>query len=272
MFDHILAKHIGVNVRFIHLLLGGLVLAWSTSQAQAAIYVIDTSGLTTEPKAALLALGYTVDAGGTLADYSAYEQVWDLRYSQNITAGDAVAFTAYLQSGGRMYLTGEHTGFNTSRNNSLISFLNSVGAGTVTSTNSTYNGLQAITADGQIINPGGTYTHINYSAGLIVSESSPGFLVTETTPGSGAGSLIGWDFGDITGSESARMLVGFDINLSGRTTGGSLHTAVWGRFAQFLDDEAPTAAAVPEPATLALWGGLGFIGLLVARRQKQRMR
>lgn len=261
-------------MRSSHFLLGCLVLAWSTTQGHAAIYVIDTSGLTAEPKAALLTLGYTIDSGGTLTDYSAYEQVWDLRYSQNITEGDAAAFTAYLQSGGRMYLTGEHTGFNTLRNNSLISFLNSVGAGTVTSTNSTSNGLQAITADGQIINPGGTYTHINYSGGLIVAvaESSQGFLVSETAPGSGTGSLIGWDFGDITGSASARMLVGFDINLSGRTTGGSLQTAVWGRFAQFLDDEAPTTAAVPEPATLALWGGLGFIGLLVARRQKQLMR
>lgn len=240
-------------------------LAWActTIQAEAAIYFIDTTVNNPEPKTALTNLGYTVVSGGTLSDYSAYEQVWDRRYDQVITASDAAAFTDYLQGGGRMFLTGEHTGF-PDRNNSLISFLNSVGAGTVDLTSNTFSSLQTFTTEGQAVNPLGTYAGIYTTAGLMVTESSPGFMITETAAGSGKGSLVGWDFGDILGSESARMIVGFDTTLSGRTTSGSLHTAIWGNFAQYLDDPAPTNAAVPEPATFVIWG-LGLAAAAAVR-------
>jgi hypothetical protein len=48
-----------------------------------------------------------VATGGTLANYSAFDQVWDLRYQGNLGAADVAAMGSYLQGGGRMYLTEE---------------------------------------------------------------------------------------------------------------------------------------------------------------------
>lgn len=95
----------------------------------ASIYVIDSGvsshGMVQAAENNLAALGNTVTTGGTLASYSGYDQLWDLRYTGNLTAADITAMGAFLQSGHSLFLTGEHSGFDSSRNISLVSWITS---------------------------------------------------------------------------------------------------------------------------------------------------
>ncbi|WP_425616271.1 PEP-CTERM sorting domain-containing protein [Anatilimnocola sp. NA78] len=242
----------------------GTVVLGAVAESSAAIYVIDTgvTSFSASPKSQLTGLGYTVNSGGALANYSGYEQVWDLRYNANLSGTDTTAMEAYLQSGGRMYLTGEHNGFDASRNNSLLGFLNATGAGPVSLVaNTNFSGTQTFTTEGQALNSPTTLAGVNFFAGRVVSETGQGFLVTQTGLVPGQGSLLAWDFGDITGKESARMIVGFDHEMFGSTPGGLV-----GNFASFLG--ATTVA--PEPATLVMWSlGMAGIGVVGWRRRRK---
>jgi len=234
-------------------------------RGEAAIYVINNTssfhGMVQNAVLHLQNLGYTVNQGGALGSYAGFEQVWDLRYLTNISAGEAASFTTYLQSGGRMYLTGEHSGFDSDRNVSLVAFLNGVGAGPVTIAGGVGNQLQTITTEGQVVNSPNVFSTVSFNAARTVAETSNGFLVTQTAPGSGQGSLIGWDFGDIVGSPNARMLVGFDIEIF---ENGQLWTQ---NMATFLG--SASQEAVPEPGTLAMFA-CGALGLGVLRMRRRR--
>ena len=200
----------------------------------------------------LIALGNTLTTGGTLDDYSAFDQVWDLRYNANLGAADITAMGNYLAGGGRMYLTGEHSGFDSSRNTSLVSWTSSVGGGLLILSKAGVSGPQPITAAGQIVNSPNVFASVTYGTARTTSSAGGGLLVTETSLGSGEGSLVGWDFGDINGKLGARMLIGFDIEIfyNGKN---------W-------TENMATYLAVPEPATVLLVG-LGGLALLRKRRQ-----
>lgn len=144
---------------------------------------------------------------------------------------------------------------NAVRNNSLINWISGVGAGTVTNMGGSFSGNQAITAAGQVVNSPNFFTQVNYNAALSVGvAASQGFLVTQIN--SGSGSLIGWDFGDISGASSARMLVGFDIQIFNPTNGVN-----WTEnMATYL------ATPIPEPGSLLILG-LGVALLALVRRQ-----
>jgi hypothetical protein len=200
----------------------------------------------------LIALGHTVTTGNTLADYSAFDQVWDLRYNVNLSAADITAMGNYLASGGRMYLTGEHSGFDSSRNTSLVSWTSSVGGGLLTLAGTGVSGPQPITAAGQIVNSPNVFASVTYGAARTTSSAGSGFLVTETSLGSGEGSLVGWDFGDISGKPGARMLIGFDIEIF--------------QNGQNWTENMATYLAVPEPATMILLG----LGTLLITKRKYR--
>jgi hypothetical protein len=232
------------------------------------VYVIDSgvSGHNQVQNAinGLNSLGYAVSTGGTLGDYTAFDQVWDLRYVGNLTSADITAMGDYLASGGRMYLTGEHSGFDSSRNISLVNFLNSVGAGPINLVGNVGYDIQDITAEGQIVNSPNSFADVTFNAARVAAETGSGFLVTETFPDSGAGSLLGWDFGDIAGASSARMLVGFDIEIFQNGTAWTENMAT------YLGAEQPV---VPEPTSIALWGlGTLAMGVIVRRRKRKEQR
>ncbi len=217
------------------------------------VYVMGNSHtMVTNARNNLTALGHTVTFGGgtALTDYSGYDQVWDLRYNVNLGAADATAMGNFMAGGGRMYLTGEHNGFDGSRNTSLQNFIGAVGAGPVTLTGSTGSVNQSITAAGQIVNSPNTFSSVRYNAARVISTSGQGFVVTETAAGTNQGSLIGWDFGDIVGSPSARMLVGFDIEIFNSTNG------------QDWTENMATYLGAPVPVPGAVL--LGMLGLSVA--------
>lgn len=207
----------------------------------------------------LNSLGHTVTTGGTLADYSAYSQVWDLRYDANLGAADVAAMGSYLAGGGRMYMTGEHTGFNASRNNSLVSWVNGVGGGNMTLADVNDFGLQTFTAAGSAV---GLDSAPNALAGLntgaantvVAASIDQGFLVTEEN--ASRGSVLGWDFGDISGAAGSRMLLGFDIELFQNGVNWTENMVA------YLD-----SASAPEPGILALMG-MGLLGIGFSRRKK----
>jgi hypothetical protein len=252
-----IALAIPMNLR-IALLAFGLV---TTPAAVFAfnIKVIDSGvsghGMVINAKNQLTALGNTVTAGGTLSDYSAFDQVWDLRYTGNLTAADITAMGSFLQSGGSMFLTGEHSGFNTSRNNSLVSFISGVGGGSITLSNGDVAGPQAITAAGQIVNSPNTFTSVAFSAANTVGATSTGngFQVTAL------GSLLGWDFGDIAGSPNARMLVGFDIEMF-QASNGEAWTE---NMVTYLDGPS----SVPDSGSTVALVGVAMLGLVSVRRR-----
>jgi len=165
---------------------------------------------------------------------------------------------AYLQAGGRMYLTGEHEGFDGTRNTSLVAWAAGVGAGAMALVDGAVSGNQAITAAGQIVNSPNAFAAVNFGAARTTSSAGSGFLVTDWNQ-TGRGSLVGWDFGDIAGAAGARMLIGFDIEIFNNGQNWTQNMAT------FLGSGGQQA--VPEPATMALVGA-GLFG--AARRLRRR--
>ena len=64
-------------------------------------------------------------------DLSLYSHIWDIDYVTNqIVIANSTKYTNYLQGGGALFLLGEHAGYAT-RNNTLVTLLNSLGAGSI---------------------------------------------------------------------------------------------------------------------------------------------
>lgn len=240
------------------------VLVAMEGQSQAdAIYVIDAGyshSRINDAKNHLTNLGHTLTNGGTLSDYSTYDQVWDLRYNSALGASDISAMGAYLAAGGRMYLTGEHSGFD-GRNNSLVSFLSAVGAGALSLSGGTSTS-ELITPDGAVVNSPNLFSSVSYGATRTVAEATDGFLVTSVDgSNTSTGSLVGWDFNDISGASNARMLVGFDIEifLSGQNWTENMATYLAG-------------PQVPEPGSLIAMLSLASFGAgaVVFRRRRSK--
>lgn len=229
-----------------------------------SIYVIkqDNHGMISNAITQLTGIGHTVTSSSlTLSDYSMYDQVWDLRYYSAISADDTTAFTTYMKGGGNMYLTGEwSTAFDT-RNNSLETFVNGLGAGSLNFTNAVA-GMQRITTAGQVVNSPNDFSEISFNYASLGTGASVtnGFLVTEYD-NTGTGSLIGWDFNDISAAVNARMLVGLDIEIFAN---GEKWTE---NMASYLSGN-PT----PTPIPAAIWlFGAGFAGIAGLRRKKKNI-
>ncbi len=223
----------------------------------ATIYTIgsDVDGATSN----LTTLGHSVSTGSVLTDYSAYDQVWDLRILQNLTPADQTSMGNYLASGGRMFLTGENDGFDTQRNNTLVTWISNVGGGSISLTGDAGTTLvtQSFTTEGALVNSPNTFASLEYNAARTVSVSSGNaFLVTEKNPGEG--SLLGWDFGDISGASNARMIIGFDAQLFSSGTNGINFT-----------ENVYSYLASPVPLPAAFWlMASGLLGLVSFRKKR----
>jgi hypothetical protein len=65
-------------------------------------------------------------------DLSMYSHIWDIDLNSNqLVTLNSSKYTTYLQGGGAIFLLGENAGFG-ARNNTLVSFINSVGGGPIT--------------------------------------------------------------------------------------------------------------------------------------------
>jgi hypothetical protein len=207
-------------------------------------------------------LGHSVTTGGTLADYSSFDQVWDLRYNANFVLDDLAAFSNYLAAGGRLYLAGENPSFDLQRNLSLRGLLFALGAGDVAYSSEAASNTQTFTAAGALLNTPNTFSSIAYLGARGVASGGTGFLVTESL--AGAGSMVAWDFGDIAGAPDARMIALWDIDVFRTTTGNGVGWVE--NVATYLGTAPPMPQPVPEPSSVLLTGA-GLAAVWVLRRR-----
>lgn len=232
----------------IFILAGGI----AGSASAAAIYVMGVNrGETFNVVNTLTSQGNAVTFGmeTALSDYSGFDQVWDLRFGTALTTTDRSAYVAFLQSGGLVYLSGDNQAFD-GRNNSLNSLLSDLSlAGNSLTGNALNATTQVLTTEGEaaIGGPGGI-TELDLFFARVVTPGS-GTLLAETSAGSGEGSLVLWDRGDIGTAPNGVLLTGYDIEIfNGNNIG------IVGKISN-----------IPEPTSVVLVV-LGSLALNIRRR------
>ena len=95
--------------------------------------------------------GHTVTMGNSLPSVTtSYEQIFDIRYSYNLSSAEETAYKALLARGGTLYLQGEnpHSTLNP-RNQNITEFIkDELGGGNVVYNSSTYSGNSITTFNG----------------------------------------------------------------------------------------------------------------------------
>lgn len=100
------------------------------------VLVIDAgySNVTTNVQGRLEAAGHTVtittDVSSIPTGTGTYQQVWDLRYSAALTAGETTNYTQFVTAGGFVYFVTENPGCCMTRNNSVAALITGLGGGT----------------------------------------------------------------------------------------------------------------------------------------------
>ena len=113
---------------------------------------------------------------------------------------------SFLQSGGELFAIGENGNFST-RNNSLLSFINQAGGGTLNFTipNSTQQISDIFTTPNTI--PDGNVTYPN--PGGVAGSGNGQFI---TFDGSGNSTAVIFNEGDLTNALTGKLVAVFDIN------------------------------------------------------------
>lgn len=223
-----------------------------------------TSNITNNVKSLHEAVGNTVTVSdGVPGDLSSFTEVWDLRFSNSlaVTSSEESQFLSFLQGGGGMFVMGENDSF-TTRNNSVISLLETAGAGNFTF--DVPNQPQTVHAPFNSPNPIAD-DDISFAApGGVTSAGSCSFM-TQGSDGSGTG--VACSVGDMTNAMDGALTTVFDVNFMENTQGTDQQNFtknLIGFVGQQVDPQQ-----VPEPATLGLFGiGLAGIGFAAARRRK----
>jgi hypothetical protein len=193
-----------------------LVLSWNTVQAATGYAtIIDlTNGCDPQhpgaERATLAALlgtaGYSVTqitTGVVPADLTSQEQVWDIRCQSALTSTEMTTYTAYLASGGSLFLIGENTGYGASRDASLISYIANLGGGSLTLT-STYNS-QTVQAPFS----SGVSTVLFRAIGGTTSAGSGAFITRDIN---GYGGAIVFGPGSLSAAANGTLMIVWDIN------------------------------------------------------------
>lgn len=191
------------------------------------------------------------------ADLSLYDQVWDIRFSNNyaLDATQQMNYLTYLQSGGGMFIMGENSSF-TARNNSIFSLINAAGGGSlafsfVSSTqtvNAPFTGPNAVTS-------------VTYNAPGGVNGHGTGSWITNS---GNMGTGIAWGTGDLANATAGALTTIFDVNFM-QTTADLDSQNLTKNLIGFIDTQVnPDPTSVPEPSTFAIFL-LSMIGLASRR-------
>jgi len=103
-----------------------------------SVLIIDAgySTVTANVKGRIEAAGHTTtvttDVSLIPTATSTYQQVWDLRYSAALTAGEQTNYQAFITNGGFAYFVTENPGCCMNRNNSVAALITALGGGTTT--------------------------------------------------------------------------------------------------------------------------------------------
>ena len=162
---------------------------------------------------------------------SPYQQIWDVRYNDAITGGEQSSYLSYLQSGGGMFVMGEHTGFAT-RNNTVLSLIAAAGGGnslTIVFGDNSQTVLPAAQTPNAITTigyqaPGGS---VNIGTGQCLTRDSNNIC-----------SAIAWGVGSLTNAPTGSLAVVFDINFMQTVPGGSNEAAFLANLIRFVTVQA----------------------------------
>jgi len=189
--------------------------------AQEAIIISDGTGDATSAanglKARLEVAGYNVNIQTTLdtlnADPTAIAQVWDVRITKPLTAGEKTDYLSYLNNAGGLFLLGEHSGF-AIRNDSLLDFILSAGGGAVTMTPSivqTQYVTESFNGSGLIV-PAVALPITVPAAGTFSAAGNGTFITTTEPNGTGNGTGVAFGAGSLTNAPTGRLLSYLDVN------------------------------------------------------------
>jgi hypothetical protein len=157
------------------------------------VLVIDAQydQVTNNVKGRLEAAGHTVTITTDLSQIptatSTYQQVWDLRYSAVLTAGEQTKYQTYVTNGGFAFFITENPGCCQSRNNSVAALITNLGGGTTTiGANSAMTNNISSNVNTTYMTSGIT---VNYAAVSAIVNSKGIPLISD---GSGAVSAMSW--------------------------------------------------------------------------------
>jgi hypothetical protein len=230
---------------------------------------LDTSvlgNLTTQ----LTTAGFTVtpNVGVPAGSLAAYKEIWDVRYNNTtpLTASDITAYVGYLAGGGALFVMGENTGFIT-RDNSMISLVQSAGGGTITVVAG--NDSQTVEAPFTGPNPVTAITYLA-DAGVPAPPGTGAYLTEDSTH---IGEVI-FGPGTLSNAAAGSLAIIFDVNFldpgSGYTQPGAVPFVanLIAYLAAPVRIGGPPPPATPAPrSSILMLIGLAGLGLFEVRRR-----
>ena len=151
-------------------------------------------------------------------DTTSYEQIYDVRYSYNLTSAQETAYKALLARGGTLYLQGDNPGCCNSRNQNIIDFIeDELGGGTITyggsGTYSSNSITQHNTNESWLSSFSGTVT---FAAGGVLTAIGNGTWFAKD----GSGKIVGavWYGDDLSNSYTGKVIVITDINFNSHSS------------------------------------------------------
>jgi hypothetical protein len=226
-----------------------------------------TDNLTTQLGAASFTVTANVGVpGGSLAGY---QEIWDVRYDNTtpLSASDIAAYMGYLAGGGSLFVMGENTGFIT-RDNSIVSLVQSAGGGTLTLATASNNQMVQPPFTGPTAVSGITFLA---AAG---ATSPPGRGAYTTLDSSNEGELV-FGPGALSNAPAGSLLIVFDVNFldpgSGYTQPGA--AAFVANLIAYLAAPVPVIgpSQTPAPPSVVLMViGLAGLGAWEMRRRAIR--
>ncbi len=191
---------------FVLSFLFGQALHAATGQAIVVDQSIPYDGTAANLAAQLKSAGYTVTITPATvpASLTGVNQVWDLRYDQELSNAEITTYTAYLAAGGSLFLTGEHVGF-MKRNNSIKAFIAALGGGSITYSAPLFN--QTVQAP---FNSPNSVTAITFRDCYGTTTAGTGSFITKDASNVGAAIVFG--SGSLSAATAGALIVVWDVN------------------------------------------------------------
>ena len=158
-------------------------------------------------------------------DLSSFSHIWDIDvFTGQLVTLNSSKYTTYLQNGGALFLLGERAPF-TTRNNTLVTFLNSMGAGPIvldlvydsTSEQEVQNQFLLANSNSVVSFPNvGRYSSIGTGIPIIKSKLVEGSFPIGTT-----GAAVLWKTGSLSNAPKGAIVSVMDVNIWQSTYSGA---------------------------------------------------